>query len=87
MCELYKLVGQLLQLYGLLMLVYALISWVPSLRGKWTEYVAMAVEPVLLPVRRIIPPIGGIDISFMIVFIIIQLVASQSLGMAYRCIA
>jgi YggT family protein len=87
MCELYRLVGQLLQLYGLLMLVYALVSWVPSLRGKWTEYVAMAVEPVLLPVRRIIPPIGGIDVSFMIVFIIIQLVASQSLGMSYRCIA
>ena len=49
------------------MLVYALVSWVPSIRGRWTDYVAMLVEPVLQPVRRIIPPIGGFDISFLIV--------------------
>jgi YggT family protein len=85
MCELYKIAGQLLQLYGLVMLVYALISWVPSLRGKWTEYVAMAVEPVLLPVRRIIPPIAGLDVSFIVVFLVIQLVANQALKSALYC--
>jgi uncharacterized protein YggT (Ycf19 family) len=87
MCELYLLVGKLLQFYGLIMLVYALVSWVPSLRGKWTEYVAMLVEPVLLPVRRIIPPIGGLDVSFIVVLLVIQLVANQALSSASRCIS
>jgi YggT family protein len=85
MCELYKLVGQLLQLYGLIMLVYAVVSWVPSLRGRWSEYVAMAVEPVLTPVRRIIPPIAGLDISFIIVFLVIQFVARLALQTAATC--
>jgi YggT family protein len=85
MCELYLLVGKLLQLYGLIMLVYAVVSWVPSLRGRWTEYVAMAVEPVLTPVRRIIPPMGGLDISFIVVFLVIQLVANQALRSAAFC--
>jgi len=73
-CEFYSVVAKLLQLYVLIMLVYALVSWVPSIRGRWTEYVAMLVEPVLSPVRRIIPPIGGLDISFLIVIIVIQFV-------------
>jgi YggT family protein len=85
MCELYYLVGKLLQLYGLIMLVYAVVSWVPSLRGKWTEYIAMAVEPVLTPVRRIIPPIAGLDVSFIVVFLIIQVVANQALRSAAFC--
>jgi YggT family protein len=85
MCELYYLVGKLLQLYGLIMLVYAVVSWVPSLRGRWTEYIAMAVEPVLTPVRRIIPPMGGLDVSFIVVFLVIQLVANQALSSARYC--
>jgi YggT family protein len=73
-CELYIIVAKLLQLYILIMLVYALVSWVPSLRGRWTDYVAMLVEPVLAPVRRIIPPMGGLDLSFLVVLLLIQLV-------------
>jgi YggT family protein len=87
MCELYLIVGKLLQFYGLIMLVYALISWVPSLRGKWTDYVAMLVEPVLTPVRRIIPPMGGLDISFIVVILAIQLIANQALTTASRCVS
>jgi YggT family protein len=85
MCELYLIIGKLLQLYILIMLAYALVSWVPSLRGKWTEYVSMLVEPVLVPVRRIIPPMGGLDISFMVVIFVIGLIANQALNYAANC--
>ena len=73
-CEVWRVLSNLFLIYLLLMLVYAVVSWVPSLRGRWSDYLAMAVEPVLVPVRRVIPPIGGIDISFLIVFIILQFV-------------
>jgi YggT family protein len=71
-CQLYAVVAWLLNLYVFIMLAYALVSWVPSLRGRWTDYVAMLVEPVLTPVRRIIPPLGGLDISFLVVILAIQ---------------
>jgi YggT family protein len=73
-CAAWDILSKLFGLYLLLMLVYAVVSWVPSLRGRWTDYLAMAVEPVLTPVRRVVPPIGGLDISFLIVFIILQFV-------------
>jgi YggT family protein len=85
MCELYLIVGKLLQFYTLILLAYALVSWVPSIRGKWTEYIAMLVEPVLTPVRRIIPPMGGLDLSFLVVILLIQLIANQALNYARAC--
>ena len=73
-CVAWDILSKLFGLYLLLMLVYAVVSWVPSLRGRWTDYLAMVVEPVLTPVRRVVPPIGGLDISFLIVFIVLQFV-------------
>ena len=61
----------LLRIFWVLMLVYAVVSWVPSLRGRWTEYIAMVVEPVLMPFRRIIPPLGGLDVAFLVVILLI----------------
>ena len=76
MCSVWQAVATLFRLYMLVMLVYAVLSWIPSIRGRWTTYVAMLVEPVLVPVRRVIPPLGGLDISFIVVLIVLQLVFS-----------
>jgi YggT family protein len=84
-CGLYTLVAQLLNLYVLVLLVYALVSWVPSIRGRWTEYVAMLVEPVLTPVRRVIPPLGGLDLSFLVVILVLQFVVRLAEQQAYTC--
>jgi YggT family protein len=73
-CGVWHVLSQLFGLYLLLMLVYAVVSWVPSLRGRWTDYLAMVIEPVLVPVRRVIPPLGGLDLSFLVVFIVLQFV-------------
>lgn len=77
MCSIWELVAWVFRAYLLIMLVYAVVSWVPSLRGRWSEYLAMLVEPVLTPVRRVIPPMGGLDLSFLVVIIILQLVLSS----------
>jgi YggT family protein len=74
MCSLWEVVFWVFRLYLLLMLVYAVVSWIPSIRGRWTDYVAMLVEPVLVPVRRVIPPMGGLDLSFIVVIVVLQLV-------------
>jgi YggT family protein len=77
MCSIWQVVAIVFRVYLLVMLVYAVISWVPSLRGRWTDYVAMLVEPVLAPVRRVIPPMGGLDLSFIVVIIVLQVILSS----------
>jgi YggT family protein len=73
-CIVWEILSKLFTAYMLIMIVYAVVSWIPSIRGRWSDYLAMAVEPVLAPVRRIIPPLGGLDLSFLVVLIVIQLV-------------
>ena len=65
-CQFFQALDKVIWVYWLIMLVYAVLSWVPDLRGGWSRYVAMLVEPVLIPVRRIVPPVGGIDLAFMV---------------------
>jgi len=73
-CTLAQIAGEALNIYLLLMLVYAVVSWVPSLRGRWVDYLAMAIEPLLQPLRRVIPPMGGLDISFLVLILALQFI-------------
>ncbi len=67
----------------------ALLSWFPASPGSTLASVNAVLyrltEPVLGPVRRLLPPVQaggiGIDLSFIIVFIGIQLVV---IPVAYR---
>jgi YggT family protein len=79
-CEVWAIIYWILKLFWLAMLLYALVSWVPSLQGRWSSYLARIVEPVLLPLRRIIPPLGGFDMSFLVVIILVGVVMNQIPG-------
>jgi YggT family protein len=83
-CAAWEIVYWALRLFWFLMLVYALVSWVPSLQGRWSMYVARIVEPVILPVRRIIPPIGGLDLSFLVVILLVGYVMRYIPVFAYN---
>ncbi|MFN2528818.1 MAG: YggT family protein [Candidatus Baltobacteraceae bacterium] len=87
LCDLGLGIARVISIYTIIMIVYAVISWIPDLRGRWTEYVAMLVEPVLAPVRRIIPPLGGFDLSFLVVIMLLQFlsrwIASSSCSAFY----
>jgi YggT family protein len=75
-CSAAQALGFLLRIFWFAMLAYAVASWVPSLRGRWSDYLARVIEPVLGPVRRIIPPLGGLDIAFLVVLILVGWLAS-----------
>jgi len=76
-CSFLAGVANAIYIYTIIMIVYAVVSWVPSLRGRWSDYIAMVVEPVVAPVRRIIPPVGGLDLSFLVVLILLQVLRAH----------
>jgi len=73
-CALAAFVSRVIEIYLGLMLVYAVVSWLPGLRGRWTEYLARIIEPLLLPIRQVIPSIAGLDLSFLVLFFVLQLI-------------
>src|ERR1700692_982664 len=48
-CIVWEILSKLFTAYMLIMIVYAVVSWIPSIRGRWSDYLAMAVEPALAP--------------------------------------
>lgn len=66
------LVRTMLQAMMVLALIYAVLSW---LQPQSTVGVTLGqlVEPVLRPIRRVVPTIGGIDLSVLILIILIQM--------------
>lgn len=74
------LICSLLQLYVIVIIAGALLSWFPSEPGGGLHQVRMVIarvtDPVMLPVRRAIgTSFGGIDFSPLIVIIGLQLLA------------
>lgn len=53
-----------LLLYTVLIFIYALMSFIaPDARSPVTALLASLCEPVLAPLRRVLPMVGGIDFS------------------------
>jgi len=83
-----RLIGLVLWLFLLVLLAYSVLSWV-TVSGR-LEYdspvfkiqrvLASICEPVLRPVRRLIPPVQvggvGLDLSVIIVFLVISVLTS-----------
>jgi YggT family protein len=60
-----RLILDLLQLYSLLVFIRAIMSWVrPDPRNRFVQILNTLTDPVLVPIQKVIPPIGGtVDIS------------------------
>lgn len=58
-----------------LILARVILSWVsPTGGGAFAAFVYQATEPILAPIRRILPPTGGIDWSPLIAMLLIGVV-------------
>lgn len=66
------IIQTLLTIYMWVIIIRALISWVnPDPYNPIVSFLYRATEPVLSRVRRVIPYMGGIDLSPMIVILVI----------------
>ena len=74
--ELVGFIGWLLELYSYVIIAAALISWVsPDPRNPIVRLLRRLTEPVMAPIRQLLPPwkTFGLDFSPMIVILLIQL--------------
>ena len=76
-----SLAGTLINLLQTLMLIMALMSWIPQLRQSRLYYaISMIVEPVIDPFRRLLYKIPGmdrfpLDLSFLAAYMVLSMLA------------
>ena len=74
---------QIITLYMYLLIAAAIMSWLVAFNvvntrnqfvGAIAEVLYRITEPVLAPIRRLLPNLGGLDISPIIVFFLLMLI-------------
>lgn len=64
------LANSLLSIYFFVLLAYVIMSWIaPYSSQPAAELIKDLAEPICEPARRIIPPLGGLDFSIILVFV------------------
>lgn len=81
MYNFYYALHQLLSLYQIVLVVWIILGWMqaynalPYSRGLHTfmDILDRLTEPVLRPIRSVLPSFGGLDFSPIVVFLVIYL--------------
>ena len=69
----FRLIALLLWTYTICIFVYVILSWVAQANySPIAMLLGQVVEPVLRPARRLLPILGGLDLSPLIVLILLQ---------------
>lgn len=72
-----------IQIYTLLLFVRILLTWFPTVDWYNQPFATLSqlTDPYLNLFRSIIPPLGGIDISPILAFLVLQVAASLISGL------
>jgi len=54
-----------------LVIVYAVLSWMPN-QSYLSDLMERLVTPVLVPIRRFLPLVGGVDLSPLVLLVLLQ---------------
>jgi YggT family protein len=89
MLRLLLFINELLNIYLILLFVSAILSWLVVFNVVNTRHPVVSIigdilyritEPVLKPIRRYVPNVGGLDVSFLVLIVIIWFIQQVVIG-------
>ncbi len=87
MVGLYEVLRLLLSIYFYALIIVIVLSFVaPGNYHPAAVLLAQLTEPVLAPARRLIPPLGGLDFSPILVFMVLALVRDYLLPAIFQAL-
>ncbi|MCA1857986.1 YggT family protein [Massilia oculi] len=70
---LYRFLTWILYGFMALLIIEVVFSWVNP-HAPLAPFVHALNTPILRPIRRVVPPVGGIDLSVLVAFVLIQII-------------
>ena len=72
-----QIIGVILTILTWIIIIRALISWVnPDPYNPIVQFLYRVTEPILMPIRRILPAMGGFDLSPIVALVGIMFIRS-----------
>lgn len=84
--NLITLANLLFQAFYVLLLIRVILSWVPGIdpRHPAVQLVDRITSPVLTPIRRAMPPFGGLDLSPLVAILLLIVAQRLVIGLLVR---
>lgn len=86
--SLYQAISQLFELIKLILIVRILLTWFPNI--DWYKqpfkFLQNVTDPILEPFKRIIPPLGGFDLSPIVAFLVLGMIETIVLRLVITAI-
>jgi YggT family protein len=78
------IVAQLLGIYQFILIIRILLTWIPNIDpyNPLVQALRAITDPILEPMRGIIPPMGGFDLSPLLAFLLIAILRQTFLALA-----
>ena len=70
------LIVLIIRLLSILIIVHVVLSYFMDPFHPVRQAVDRIVDPMLTPIRQLIPPVGGIDFSPIVLLLLVQLIGS-----------
>ncbi len=76
----------LFQLFYVLLLIRIILSWVPgvNLYHPAVQFVYRVTSPILDPIRRVVPPVAGLDLSPLVALLLLSLIQRVVIGLVLQ---
>jgi len=74
------------QVLYVLVIVRAFLSWFPKAKGNYVDIIIKITDPLLNPIKHFIPPLGRVDFSPIILFIILQILKELIIIILYKIV-
>ncbi|ASN05840.1 YggT family protein [Virgibacillus necropolis] len=88
MNELYTILYYGLEIYSFALIIYIFMSWFPGARESAIgNFLTNICEPFLEPFRKIIPPLGGLDLSPLAAIFVLFLARDYGLRVFFNMLA
>lgn len=75
-----EIMNQMLDLMFWLIVIQVILSWVGPNNNPNTQIFFQMAQPILAPFQRLVPPIGGMDLSPIVAIIVIKLTQIMVVG-------
>lgn len=81
-------VNLLFQAFYILLLIRVILSWVPGIdyHHPAVQFVHRVTSPVLNPIRRAVPPVGGLDLSPLVAILLVIVAQRLVVGLLTRAL-
>ncbi|MFQ5922728.1 MAG: YggT family protein [Anaerolineales bacterium] len=74
--DLFFIIGLVFRIVWFVVLADVIVSWVLDPFHPVRRFLDSIVQPMLDPIRRIIPPVSGIDFSPLVLLLVLSVLAS-----------